>query len=63
MSMSKKDYELIAKSFRFMVNTYERDKQKDVLFQTAVELSIELKKDNPKFDTLKFIKACGFYGV
>ena len=27
----------------------------------AVDISSELKKDNPQFDTVKFLKDCGFF--
>lgn len=56
--MTKKDYELIAKTLQF---TAQRLKPQDrrVLTFVARELAIELVAHNPKFDPERFLTACG----
>lgn len=73
--MTKKDYELIATAFKqdlgFLVERYpfyasERtDKRKSFDtalnhgIQTARRLATALELDNPKFDRVRFLEACG----
>lgn len=50
--MTKKDYELIA-------GVFARTAWDDIAKSMAVNLAIELEKDNPRFDRAKFLTACG----
>ena len=59
MAMSRKDYELIARVFADL-NESESEGDKVSLARVAKELTIELWKDNGRFDGDKFLKACGF---
>lgn len=62
--MSKKDYELIADTFKQSlsdllyapVNAGEVVRSLEV---TAGVLSVKLANENPRFDKQKFLKACG----
>ncbi len=62
MSLSKKDYELIAKAFHDEIQcTPQGDTagmQKLELF--ANRLAVEFQRDNHRFLGDKFIEACGF---
>lgn len=52
MSMSNKDYELVAKVVRdSSMNFPDR-------ITLAETLAIELAADNPRFDQVRFVKAC-----
>lgn len=60
--MTKKDYELIARSLEATIRFYSRI---DSLVmqrgakQAAYELADALGEDNPRFDRNKFLQACG----
>lgn len=67
--MTRKDYELIAKSINAIVSEYENQYQdrKDSSLQDAIfhfrtlasSIAIDLAKDNPRFSKEKFLWACG----
>lgn len=49
--MSRKDYELLARVIAA---------DSSVEYSFAWSLAVALKADNPRFDTARFLKACGF---
>lgn len=55
MSMTKKDYELIA----LVIRTTNESGDLDGAVTLAVNFEAVLKKENPKFDGDKFLTACG----
>lgn len=55
MSMTKKDYELIA----LVIRTTNENGDLDGAVTLAVNFEAVLKKENPKFDGDKFLAACG----
>lgn len=64
--MTRKDYELIARTFRgaaisaeSIADNYQRAAVITSLGLTACKLADELKHDNPRFDRSRFLKACG----
>lgn len=67
--MTRKDYELIAKSINAIASEYvEQAKDRndssirDAIFHfstLATSISIDLAKDNPRFSQEKFLWACG----
>lgn len=66
MSMTKKDYELVAEELRLDLIKYKNhpeqlgyeDRYKAV-WEVCYRLSHAFKDSNPKFDREKFLKACG----
>ena len=60
MSMTKKDYELIANVINGCVK-YDTGELtgKQMLVEVSYQLAEFLKQDNPRFDKNKFITACG----
>jgi hypothetical protein len=61
--MSRKDYELIAAAIKFELNKWgDLTSSAEVQMTRAVAGSIAeaLKRDNPRFDSIRFIRACGF---
>lgn len=63
MSMTKKDYELIANTIKSTLGTYggtvSHNNCKYAINDLALAIANELKLDNPKFDRDKFLAACG----
>ena len=68
MSMTKKDYELIASEIEFakinFVDNATGDKpydngKYDTWYVMAINLATTLKNNNPKFDRERFLEACG----
>lgn len=57
MSMTKKDYELIAKAIR-PLNDFPIE---DVHLPLVVRLAQALKRSNDRFDVQKFLIACNVY--
>lgn len=61
--MTKKDYELIARVIARNISVAnDRDQNQDVVFglcHLATDLSRELAQTNPRFNRIKFLKACG----
>ena len=62
--MTKKDYIIIAKSVwrSGFIKDKDKNRQKakeDTRRLIAIDLSSELKDDNPRFDREKFLTACG----
>jgi len=71
MALSKKHYEQFALRFRHQLaeiagNTpsgldlYEHKYAREQLAQLAGKLAIDFGYDNPRFDKLRFLEACGF---
>ncbi len=56
--MTKKDYELIARSIFVDRETVEESQKKVVDF-VAKGLAHQLKAMNPRFDSIRFLIACG----
>jgi hypothetical protein len=56
--MTKKDYELVASSIKEVVNMYDEE-AKDILSILVEYMKTKFGYDNPKFDGIKFRKACG----
>lgn len=62
MSMTKKDYELIADTLLRTINTYkgmEANTMARGAEQVAYDIANRLANQNNKFDRDKFLKACG----
>jgi len=59
MSMTKKDYELIAKSFNSVISDCETQEELEVVYELAESLAVDLKDNNSLFDKDKFLTACG----
>ncbi len=57
--MTKKDYELIAKSIADQLQAAESDYDRHTITVTAWNLAIAMGKENLKFNQIKFLKACG----
>ena len=55
--MTRKDFELIAEVIRLF--PWISDAQRDVGDLIAVRLANALATTNPRFDTERFLKACG----
>jgi len=67
MTMSKKDYELIAgvfsehvKSYREQGNTKEMADKLSAIGTVVAALARELEIENPRFAHDRFVTACGF---
>ncbi len=58
--MTKKDYILIADILRYYKINRPDNKQQELISQLSNDLCVELEKDNPRFDRVKFEKAVGF---
>lgn len=59
--MTKKDYELIARTIKNTLHTYSKGSKVDawyVLGDLASALSQELEQDNPRFNPRLFQNAC-----
>ena len=66
MAMTKKDYELIAGAIRVQVNEHRAKGNKDevqAIMGLTSYLAGRLQGENPRFDTQRFIEACGFMVV
>jgi hypothetical protein len=58
--MTRKDYELIAKVFNYLaVDVANGDYDTITMSQIVENLSLELQKDNPRFNRARFLSACG----
>lgn len=69
MALSKKHYEMIAKRFQQQVNedlanpemtSRDRDAARESMQQLACKLARTFMYDNPNFNMLRFLTACGF---
>lgn len=63
MSMTKKDYEVIAKAIKkqwdVQVEITGTGDKSMAIHETALRIATGLGHDNPKFDYNKFLNACG----
>jgi len=58
--MTRKDYVLIAKTFNNLMGDFNNCGDDSVsLSLVAQELADTLAKDNPRFDSARFLVACG----
>lgn len=57
--MTKKDFELIAKVIR-RNHSIDRKGTVSTCRDIVIDFSLELLQDNPRFDSNRFIEACGF---
>lgn len=59
--MSRKDYELIARSVALTVNGVHPDRveAQEAIRQVALNLASALRSTNAAFDADRFLKACG----
>lgn len=58
--MTRKDYEMVAKAIKRQVDRGILDPNEcDILEDLALELAGEFAADNPRFDTKRFLAACG----
>jgi len=58
--MTRKDYQLIAGVFNEALQTTQDDpKAVKAIRLTAMFLSSDLERDNPRFDRARFLTACG----
>lgn len=68
MALSKKHYEDIARRFTQQKNELLAGRNDygqcsyglDALRGVAAKLAISFKQDNPRFDAVRFLAACGF---
>ena len=59
--MTKKDYELIARVLSEFANDCDKHEHAyRIIGRVSAYMSRELGKDNLRFDSAKFMKACGF---
>lgn len=63
MSMSKKDYEAIARAIKdarpFPSPRHEIAIANDIINNVANNLAEECERANPRFDRARFLRACG----
>ena len=60
-SMTRKDFELIAKVIKESGTTLDSDPAYiDAIADVADRFAIKLRLSNPRFDRAKFMVACGF---
>lgn len=57
--MTKKDYELIAECVNSTKGKFYPSIN-DCIAEIVIKLCLSLRAENPRFDSRKFIKACGF---
>ena len=58
--MTRKDYQLIASSILSELRCYDNSTpENSAIKELAQRLSYELSLDNPRFDTARFLTACG----
>jgi hypothetical protein len=68
MALSKKHYETFAERFQQQLTELRAGRNDngqaeygyDALRGLAAKLSLTFKQDNPRFDAIRFLKACGF---
>lgn len=58
--MTRKDYELMAKIIRANADRCYESESIFVIKDVANDLATALKEDNPRFDRVRFVEACGF---
>ena len=59
--MTRKHFELIANAIRVTKNTTVGDDA--ALRELALNLCVEFKRENGRFNTNRFLEACGLSGV
>ncbi len=59
--MTKKDYELIARVFHRQMEQSQNREEGVIITRVAVSLSFALVDTNPRFDSAKFLTACGVF--
>jgi hypothetical protein len=59
-TMTKKDFILIEKVLKKSADEFWEEDANATIYVIAHSFAKELAKQNPRFDTDKFIKACGF---
>lgn len=60
--MSKKHFEMVARALSGALATAGNDEsQRENLRGLAIELSAGFASENPRFDSQRFLNACGFY--
>ena len=57
--MTKKDYILLACVFKTNYELLSQAGHKTILWVVVKDICRELQHDNPRFDSDKFMKACG----
>ena len=60
--MTRKDYVMIAgiiKDANYTASKFQDTRGAGMLTHIAIELSDALAKDNPRFDSARFLTACG----
>jgi len=61
--VTRRDYNAIAATFSDEIALLDllpnADAERGVVWRLARRLALVLKADNPKFDTARFLKACG----
>ena len=56
--MTKKDYEIVAASIKTVVDVTYDDKAKITLREVAMQIAYGFRRENERFNQLKFLKAC-----
>lgn len=57
--MTKKDYELIAGVLKRYNDANNGNMFEDILHDVSYDFATALQEENPKFDSNKFLEACG----
>lgn len=59
--MTKKDYILIAEAIEGTLNnSYQwEQREKEAIHEVAERIAEALQKDNTRFDSIRFLEACG----
>lgn len=59
--MNRKDYELIAQAIREELKSAEFAVAEVMAIRHVVSaLAVAMRRENPRFDTDRFVRACGF---
>lgn len=56
--MTRKDYQIIADAIADQLDRESHEGRRAAIIQTAERLAVDLKSDNPRFDTARFLKTC-----
>lgn len=67
--MTKKDYELIAENIKTCVNRVKNTRNdadqiiNSIFYGLVANLAQDLEQENPRFNPIKFMEACGIKAV
>lgn len=58
--MTRKDYVALASAIKRAKDAYRDTLEAKAIYLTAEEVAFVCKQDNPRFDHVRFMQACGF---